>query len=145
MDPTDIVHIQQLMALYGHVLDDGQWHRLSEVFSDDALADYSSGATTRVLRGIDEIVAFFSTANASSAHHVSNVYVYEQDGQVRASTKFFVPYTRPEHQPHRWYGGNYEDVLVSTADGWRIGQRTVAGRWQLTVDGNGVPQHRRTF
>ena len=113
--PADIVDIHQLMALYTHLLDNREFGRLGEVFADDAEADYSSGGVTRRLTGLDDIVTFLSDANASSAHHISNVFVYEQDGAVCARTKFFVPYTRSQHDPHRWYGGDYEDVLIRTS------------------------------
>jgi hypothetical protein len=143
--PADIVDIHQLMALYTHLLDNREFGRLGEVFADDAEADYSSGGVTRRLTGLDDIVTFLSDANASSAHHISNVYVYEQDGAVCARTKFFVPYTRPQHDPHRWYGGDYEDVLIRTSAGWRIRRRTVSGRWQFSADQPDTPPHRRTF
>jgi 3-phenylpropionate/cinnamic acid dioxygenase small subunit len=142
---ADMVQIQQVFARYGHLLDDRQWHRLGEVFTADAVADYSSGGTSRQLTGLDEIIRFLSTASASSAHHVSNVSVFAEDGTVRAVSKFFVPYTRTEHRPHRWYGGVYADELRRTDAGWRIQHRRVIGQWQLTPDGNEVPEHRRTF
>ena len=73
--PADIVDIHQLMALYTHLLDNREFGRLGEVFADDAEADYSSGGVTRRLTGLDDIVTFLSDANASSAHHISNVFV----------------------------------------------------------------------
>lgn len=145
MNHADIVDIQQLMALYTHLLDNREFGRLGEVFADDAQADYSSGGVTRRFTGLHDIVAFLSSANASSAHHISNVFVYEQDGTVCVRTKFFVPYTRPHHDPHRWYGGDYEDVLIRTSDGWRIRRRTVAARWQFSAGQPDTPAHRRTF
>ncbi len=145
MEASAVVGIQQVMALYGHLLDDHRWDRLDEVFAADAVADYSSGGTSRRLHGLAEITAFLSTANASSAHHVANVYVYEDGGRTLVSTKFFVPYTRPQHDPHRWYGGEYHDVVVETPAGWRIQERSVTGRWQFTEDSEAAPAHRRTF
>ena len=145
VNPADIVEIQQVLAHYGHLLDDRQWHRLGEVFSADAVADYSSGGVTRVLDGLDEIISFLSTASASSAHHVSNVSVVGTDGVVHAVSTFFVPYTRAEHRPHRWYGGVYRDELRRTPAGWRIQRREVIGQWQLTPNERDVPERRRTF
>jgi 3-phenylpropionate/cinnamic acid dioxygenase small subunit len=145
LQAADVVQIQQVFAHYGHLLDDRQWHRLGEVFTADAVADYSRGGTSRQLTGLDEIIRFLSTASASSAHHVSNVSVFSEDGTVRAVSKFFVPYTRTEHRPHRWYGGVYDDELRRTDAGWRIQRRRVIGQWQLTTDEGEVPEHRRTF
>jgi 3-phenylpropionate/cinnamic acid dioxygenase small subunit len=145
MDADDIVAIEQLLARYTHLLDDHEFDRLGEVFAEDAEADYSSGGVTRVLTGLDKIVAFLSNANASSAHHISNVFVFEREGRVCARTKFFVPYTRPQHHPHRWYGGEYDDVLSRLPDGWRIQRRIVSGRWQLSIEEPDLPAYRRTF
>jgi 3-phenylpropionate/cinnamic acid dioxygenase small subunit len=145
LNPSDVVQIQQVLALYGHLLDEREWHRLGEVLSADAVADYSSGGTSRQLAGLAEIVQFLSTANASSAHHVSNISVADEDGTVRVVSKFFVPYTRAEHLPHRWYGGVYEDEVRRTEAGWRIQRRRVIGHWQLTPDEADVPERRRTF
>lgn len=70
------------------------------------------------------------------------------DGEVRVKSKFWVPFTRDSHRPRRWYGGDYDDVVVRTADGWRFARRTCTARWQYTVVDAGdpsVPEGRRTF
>src|SRR5215207_5243605 len=100
----DVLRIHQLLAYYGHVLDDRDWGVLEEVFTADAVLDYTRAGATAVLHGLDEVRAFFAGANHPSAHHTTNVVVLRRDGEVRVRSKFFVPYTRASHVPKRWFG-----------------------------------------
>ena len=137
-----VVAILQLQARYGYVLDDQAWDELDQIFTLDVEARYNN----ILFRGLAELRAFFESANASSAHHASNVYVHERDGEVRVRSKFFVPYTRAQHEVHRWAGGEYSDVVVPTPAGWRIHRRETTARWQLTLPQEvPIPDHRRTW
>ena len=144
MDVTDLVLINQLLAHYGHLVDNAAWDRFDELFLADAELDYRGVNVPEVLHGLDAIRDFFRTANHPSAHHCTNVYVYEDDGVVRAKSKFLAPYTRETHDPHRWYGGDYDDVLEHPTAGWRFRSRTCTARWQFTDPGP-VAAHRRTW
>ncbi|WP_409329681.1 nuclear transport factor 2 family protein [Trujillonella humicola] len=141
----DVLQIHQLLAYYGHVLDDRDWAALPEVFTPDAVLDYTRAGAPAVLHGLEEVRAFFAGANHPSAHHTTNVVVVRRGGRVLVRSKFFVPYTRDTHVPTRWYGGTYDDVAVPTPAGWRLAARTCIGRWQLTPDQGPVPEHRRTW
>ena len=146
MDAGDIIEIHQLLGRYGHLVDAARWDRFDELFTADAVLDYTAVRAPDVLRGIDAIRAYFAGANHPSAHHVTNIVVDEVDGQVRVTSKFFAPYTRSTHDPHRWYGGDYDDVVVSTPAGWRIARRTCTARWLLTPGATDeTPDHRRTW
>jgi len=145
LDALDIIHVHQLLALYGHIVDGQHWDRFEELFTNDAVLDYTAVRAPKVFHGVEEIRTYFREANHPSAHHVTNIVVSEVDGEVRVQSKFFAPYTRPAHTPHRWYGGDYDDVVVSTPAGWRFLHRTCTGRWLFTPDdGDDVPAHRRT-
>jgi 3-phenylpropionate/cinnamic acid dioxygenase small subunit len=147
LEPGDVLAIHQLLALYGHYLDDQEFDLLSNVFTPDARVLFA-GRDRLPIEGIDAIVEFFTNAAetlASSAHHVSNIVLRKEHGEVHVKSKFFVPYTRPGHDVHRWYGGTYDDVAVDTDGGWRIRRRVVTGRWQLTTTDGPVPEHRRSF
>lgn len=141
---SDILAVHQLLALYGHLLDDDDYDRLTEVFTDDAVLTFR-GRDRAPIHTAAEITKFFSDAKGSSAHHTSNVVVTEDDAAIRVRSKFFVPYTRPDHDVHRWYGGVYHDTVVQTAQGWRISSREIDGRWQLTPSDGTAPAHRQTF
>ena len=47
LEPADILAIHQLLALYGHLLDDGEYDRLDEVFTDDAELNSRAGTANR--------------------------------------------------------------------------------------------------
>ena len=146
MDTSDVVLINQLLAHYGHIVDAEEWARFDELFVDDAELDYRGVNVPEVLRGLEAIKSFFRGANHPSAHYCTNVYVYRDDnGLTRVKSKFVAPYTRPRHQPHRWYGGDYDDVVVRSGRGWRFRSRTCTARWQFTTDPGPVPEHRRTW
>ncbi|HEU5265884.1 MAG TPA: nuclear transport factor 2 family protein [Jatrophihabitans sp.] len=145
MDVTDIVLINQLLAHYGHLVDAAAWDRFDELFLDDAELDYRAVNVPEVLHGLAAIQAFFATANHPSAHYCTNVYVYTEDGTVRVKSKFVAPYTRATHDPHRWYGGDYDDVVERTRAGWRFRSRTCSARWHFTADAGPIPEHRRTW
>ena len=140
-----VLQVSQLLAYYGHVLDDSDWGALGEVFTADAVLDYTRAGAPAVLHGLDEVRAFFRGANHPSAHHTTNIVVLRRGGQVRARSKFLVPYTRGTHVPKRWYGGTYDDVAVPTEAGWRLSRRTCVGQWQFTTDDVPIPEHRRTW
>jgi len=151
MDAADIIQIHQLLGLYGHVVDAAEWDRFDELFEPDAELDYTGVRVPEVLHGIEEIRQFFRTANHPSSHHVTNIVVLEDEEaaggrEARVHSKFFAPYTRPAHDPLRWYGGDYHDVVVRRDGGWRFQRRTCTARWLFTPgDGEGVPAHRRTW
>ena len=102
----------------------------------------------KILKDREFDVIAIAGANHPSAHHVTNIVVSEEDGEVRVHSKFLAPYTRPSHDPRRWYGGDYHDVVVRTPAGWRFARRACTARWLLTPEvaaGEAIPEHRRTW
>src|SRR5688500_20233528 len=65
----DVLEIQQLLAYYGHDLDDRDWGALDAVFTADAVLDYTRAGASAVLHGRDEVRAFYGGAKHPSAHH----------------------------------------------------------------------------
>jgi hypothetical protein len=145
MQPADIIMINQLLALYGHIVDAAQWDRFDELFRPDAELDYTQAGADTVYRGITEIQDFFRGANHPSAHHCVNIYVAERDGIVSVTSKFFSPYTRESHNPKRWKGGDYFDIVQDTPDGWRFRSRICVARWQFTAGAQPEDVRRRTW
>jgi 3-phenylpropionate/cinnamic acid dioxygenase small subunit len=151
LDAIDIVLIHQLIGRYGHLIDQREWDRFAELFLPDSTIDYRGG-TGRVERsGRDEIVEWFRELEAThpQAHHVTNIVVDDDadpSGRVDVHSKFFAPFTRPGHEPKRLYGGEYHDVVVKTADGWRFAHKQCIPQWQLAVMvDDTAPQYRLTY
>jgi 3-phenylpropionate/cinnamic acid dioxygenase small subunit len=146
MHATDIIEIHQLLGLYGHLVDAQEWDRFDELFTHDAVLDYTGVRAPQIFHGIDEIRDYFRAANHPSAHHVTNIVVLAVDGEVHVHSKFLAPYTRPSHTPPRWYGGDYRDVVVLTSRGWRFRRRCCTSRWLLTPgEQDELPANRRTW
>lgn len=149
MDALDIVLIHQLLGEYGHAIDAADWTRFAELFTPDAMIDYTAVRAPSVCNGIDEIVGYFRAGNHPAAHYVTNIVVTESDEVVRVHSKFLAPFTRASHTPHRWYGGDYQDVVVhDQTDGWRFAKKVCLPRWQFTAapfDDSAISEHRRTY
>jgi hypothetical protein len=71
--------------------------------------------------------------------------VAERDGVVNVSSKYFSPYTRETHNPKRWKGGDYLDVVEDTPAGWRFRSRFCVARWQFTSGAQPEDIRRRTW
>jgi 3-phenylpropionate/cinnamic acid dioxygenase small subunit len=151
LDAIDIVLIHQLIGRYGHLIDHRQWDDFAELFVPDATIDYRGGTGHVERSGRDAIVTWFRELEATHppAHHVTNIVVDETadpGGRVDVHSKFLAPFTRVEHVPKRLYGGEYHDVVIKTADGWRFAHKQCIPSWQLAVvDDDTAPEHRRTY
>jgi 3-phenylpropionate/cinnamic acid dioxygenase small subunit len=120
-----VIAIQQLLALYGHVVD-GEPERLGEVFAYDAVFDGRRSGRD-VYRGLDAIRAFFEPRQPPHppSHNTYNVFVYERDGAVRARSKWMAI----DRGSGDVRSGDYDDRLVEGRDGWRIQERVATVRW----------------
>ncbi len=123
MESAEILAIHDLLTRYGHVVDDADWERLSEVFCDDGEFDLEAlGRGTA--RGREELRACFAQLDHPLAHHTTNVTI-EADGERRARVrcKYLVV-----SDDGRVRSGEYHDDVVRTSAGWRIERRTVVPR-----------------
>lgn len=143
--------IHQLLGSYGHLIDHRRWEAFSELWVDDASIDYVGGSGRVELTGRDAIVEWFRNVDEQHppAHHVTNIVVdvsAADSGPVTVHSKFIAPFTRPAHVPKRLYGGDYHDLVVKTADGWRFRHKHCLPRWNLAVLTElDAPSHRSTF
>lgn len=120
----DRLAIQELIALHGHLMDSGEFDRLSELFTVDVVYDLEAyGAGT--LHGVDEIVAAAAALGAGNpvAHHVTNVVITDDAGAVASRSKGFG--VRSDGSTGSVV---YDDVVRHGPDGWRIARRTVVPR-----------------
>ena len=129
----DIVEINQLMSLYGHVADAAKFTpvdspaqaRLAEIFTEDAEYD-STAAGGPLAQGLDAIRRMFSTPKPSHppAHQCTNVYVYEEEGEVRVASKWIIS----DWDRGLVAVGEYFDVVRRQDHGWRISRRAAVIR-----------------
>ena len=116
----DIVAIQQLLALYGHVIDEREWQRVGELFTPTAVYDMSEFGLG-VVRGAAAIRGLWSRPDAAHplAHHATNIVVTEDpDGTVRVLSKGL-----GIGSDGRVGSVVYRDVVERTPAGWRFAVR----------------------
>lgn len=118
MNVEDRLAIHELLALHGHLVDAGEFDRLGELLTPDA-----------VYAGIEGFEALTAASRQLGdrnpvGHHVTNIVVSEDpDGTVRAKSKGIGLYADGT-------AGSvvYDDVLRRTPDGWRIAERVISPR-----------------
>jgi len=124
IDATDRLEIAELLNRYGNIIDDREFSRIGEVFTEDArydVTDFGFG----VLIGTAAIVdAWTRIPNHPLAHHVTNIEISDPGHEtVRALSKIIG--IGPKG---RVGSATYRDVLLHTPDGWRISERVVTLR-----------------
>jgi hypothetical protein len=120
-DTGDILAIHELLALYGHIIDEREWSRVGELFTASSVYDMSEFGLG-VVHGAQAIGELWSRPDAMHplAHHASNVLVSEDaDGTVRVLSKGL-----GLGRNGRIGSVVYRDVVERTEAGWRFAART---------------------
>ena len=117
LTPEDRAEIEQVIAAYGHVVDDNAWTSAHLVFAENFVFDFSHFGRPN-LNGVSELRAALKGRKVYS-HHSTNVAIFEdEDGRVRVRSKFIgFPV---EGAP---ISGDYRDEFVRTPQGWRLSRR----------------------
>lgn len=121
----DRLAVTELIALHGHLVDDGDLDRTAEVFTPDVVYDLSDFGQDRVvgLAALTEAALALGPANPV-AHHVTNVVVTEgPDGVVHARSKGL-----GVKADGTCGSVTYDDTVVRVDGGWRIAYRKVSAR-----------------
>ena len=133
MNTQDYCEIQRVIALYSHVADDADGDRLADVFTEDATL---SPTQVEPRRGLAEIRDYFTRIVPSQpiptiSHHTMNTVIdFEGDGtRARARSKMI-----GVRRDMGFICGEYRDLLVRTAAGWRIQERTIIRRTRFSTD-----------
>jgi ketosteroid isomerase-like protein len=111
----DVVAIQAVIMKYGFFIDDRDFDRMGEVFTEDAVVDYRPGSGGPFV-GLAEIDRAMKTLQHPVQHMmVSHIIDSVSGDEVVTRTKALIPLQ---------VGGiadiAYRDVLVRTPAGWRI-------------------------
>jgi hypothetical protein len=122
----DTLAIQAVVVLYGFLVDDREWDRFDQVFTEDAVVDFRdhSAEPPRGLApivGRAEIVRQFRDVLTHPYQHMLVNHVIEDVSrdEVVVRSKALLPLP----------GGSvadilYRDTVVRTPDGWRISRKT---------------------
>lgn len=114
----DRLDIQQLLGLYGHVIDERAFSRLGELFTEDAVFDLQGFDGTR-FEGLAAIAKMLRDSEQHPlAHHATNIVLESGEGGTRALSKGI-----GVGAGGRVGSVTYRDRLVKTDAGWRIRER----------------------
>ncbi|WP_114327896.1 nuclear transport factor 2 family protein [Rhodococcus sp. Eu-32] len=117
--------VHELLARYGHVVDNQAWDELPSVFTADVRldAEFADGEF-RVVTGLDRLREFLEGFDSRRSHHTLNTILeVDADGIVHAWSRFLVVEFDATSLT-----GDYVDEIVDTADGPRIGKRRISTR-----------------
>jgi 3-phenylpropionate/cinnamic acid dioxygenase small subunit len=123
----DRLAIHDVIASHGHVVDDRDWDRLGELFTDDVvldLEDFGYG-TLRGLGAMRDLARDGQDDKGQPlGHHVTNIVITGQDGEtVRARSKALAVMADGASGT-----AVYEDTLRQEEQRWRISHRKVTAR-----------------
>jgi SnoaL-like domain len=124
LEVGDRLEIHELLARVGHIIDDQEWERLPEVLAEDFVSDATAVGHPRC-EGLPAVVESWSNPRRrADGHHGTNIVLTELgESTVRAISKGLSVYGGSES--HTLV---HEDVIVRTADGWRIAKRVTRFR-----------------
>lgn len=121
----DRVAIADLIAMHGHLCDDGDLEGLDAVFTSSVIYDVTAlgGGVLEGVEGIRDAGLSLGDANPVG-HHVTNVVIREtQNGTVHARSKGLGV------MADGTVGSvTYDDTVIDTGAGWRISHRIVSPR-----------------
>lgn len=130
LDPAEVMAIHQLLALYGHVVDRREWHRLEELFTPDLVFD-ATGCDAELHQGVEELRKNWRTARHPVAHHATNIVVLAVDGDRAEVISKGIGVG-----PNGRVGSvDYNDILRKQDGSWRIARRVATLRRMERVDG----------
>jgi ketosteroid isomerase-like protein len=126
---ADVVEITQTLARYGHVVDNGDVDALDQVFTDDAEM-YPAHPGMAPIAGLAALRATIASIPQPNHNTLPPTISVDADGTVRAVSRYLQ--LRPDGGV---VNGEYLDVVVPTAAGWRVSSRRVLRRYPPMDEG----------
>lgn len=130
----DQLAIAGLLALHGHLFDEGELDRLDEVFTPVAVYD-ATDFGQEPMHGLDAIRSSALTLGDRNpvAHHVTNIVITPIDNDSASARSKGLGVTRDG----KTGSVTYLDTVARTREGWRISRRLVQAR-RMPLNGLGV-------
>lgn len=119
---ADRLAIHELLAHYGHLLDDLAYDRYDELFTEDVVFDMSAYGQENLVSP-QQIAAAFR-GQISYAHISTNVVVEDLSLDSATVRSKYIAFANDG----TINTGDYFDTVVRTPAGWRISHRRAAGR-----------------
>lgn len=113
----DILELQRLQALYGHIMDARDWDGLDAIFTESAVVDFQPFDLPK-MEGLEAIRRDFAWIRHPFGHHVTNV-VIDVDGDTATMRSKILAVLDDGSA----ITGIYTDHARRTPDGWRLTYR----------------------
>jgi hypothetical protein len=124
---SDRQEIQELLTAYSHAIDFRNWDALDDVFTEDAIIDYTEAVNVRgTLPEIKVFLARSLSGFLSTQHAISTSKIVFAGDSATGRTVCFNPVVidKGNGATHVLFVGCwYRDTFVRTAQGWRIQTR----------------------
>lgn len=124
LDTEQRLAIHELINHYGHIIDERQFSRLNEIFTQDAVFDLRPYGG-KLYSGIEHIqTLMLNSQEHPLAHHATNIVIAQaRDGIVTVKSKGI-------GIGHKGRVGSvtYTDKVLLDNDQWRIAERVVSLR-----------------
>jgi hypothetical protein len=130
---SDRLEIQDLLVAYSYAIDFRRWDELDDVFTPDAVIDYTETGGPRGT--LAETKAFLRKAMpmfSAFQHNIATSQVILDGDTATGRTVCHNPMVidKGTELPHVWfYGLWYRDRFARTAAGWRITERYEEASW----------------
>lgn len=123
---SDHLEIQDLLASYCEAIDSRNWGAFDDIFSDDAIVDYTAAGGAKGNLAETKVYLERALKQFSGMQHMLGLPVIKIEGDKATSrTIAFNPMiVERDGHPHTFFVGTwYCDELVRTEQGWRISHR----------------------
>ena len=136
---SDREQISDVLIRYATGIDRRDWALFRTCWTPDAVCDYGEVGTFEGLDALTEFMVASHDAMGPIHHRMSNFVIDIDQSGDRANVRSYVHAVliAVPGDKNSWIDavGNYSDVFVRTADGWRIASRTVEIARVLTANG----------
>ncbi|MDT0574972.1 nuclear transport factor 2 family protein [Croceicoccus sp. F390] len=144
---SDRAEIQDLMTSYSYAIDDRNWDALDDVFTPDAIIDYSeAGGSRGDVATTKRFLAGAMKSFTGFQHMVSTTDIKINGDEAHARTILFNPMIMEgeasgENRGRIFFIGLwYEDTVVRSPKGWRISHRRERMSWSHNVPDGMLPE-----
>lgn len=130
---SDRLAVSEVLDEYARGIDSRDWDLVVSCFTEDAYLDYTAFGS---IKGpVGDVVGWLQEALAAfvmSQHHVTNRHITIDGDEAVVSAELLAIMgmaTEPNKMSMMFTGGQYNDRLVRTPDGWKIAKRTCDRGW----------------
>jgi 3-phenylpropionate/cinnamic acid dioxygenase small subunit len=139
IDGADRAEIHDLLASYCHLLDDRDWAAFADLFTADAVLDFTAFGGPRC--GVAELVDFLRgvAAQVPAWQHTISTIRLRADGELirsRCAAQVMMISRNDDGCDRVMFNGLwYRDTLKRTPGGWRFAERVQQRSWVHAAGG----------